>query len=1062
MRKLLFILPVLLWSLYSLGGGGTSSLVKSITLHPGVALEYSLGMKADSVIAVFKIWMSIDESDTLLPDQMFVKGPNIVMSKQRFNNYFSVETVNRDVIRTLDRLEKIEFFRVYFKDVNGRIYKYVDVSPSHKKLTEVALLPDGNLEQFSFYPSGSIFRRCNYIILPQDPKDESSTKWFGLSPLLSKDGKEEIYYETETLRARYYYKKGKLADSSYTEYYPNGKILRSFSIKANTITSYQWFDEQAKPIKNFENRKAFLWAVSKFEPKKNNKFAEISSENDLVYLKNLLFSTCGFSEKSSVTALNPTKAQTMEAFRSYIEKLQPGDNALIHFSGHGVYQAGFSEEYNSYNGIYLPCYDGGDQVGNLSPKSNVIFERELQDFFNQAKDKVGSSGQVIISMDVGGSGYLLSFVKQDSIQVAGNTKRGETNNVLYNIWNQSSVPVTIFTACLKGEYNFETTDDEGKALGSYTYAFFKALPFAASPIDLAESIKNIMRERRVPQTPGFVTNNSLGLFETKKTADASLPPLTITGDTYMLSIGISNYPKYGGLSFTNCAEDAKSFSSFFSSQFEDSRLAEKRKFNSFLLLDSSATRKNILAAINQILSNSKPGDYFIFNFSGYCRPLKDSSGRQVTYFIPYGLSDIGDSTTIIKEGISLKDLKDLFQLIPANNQLFITEAGSTEKFKGEFIQALVETSPTIAALSSQNRIFILPNGSGFDKFTCNGSTRQQGPINYFVTSLDKRLNIYGIFQEGIYANAINYALSGAAVKCNFISTAYFDIFFEKSYIQSLRDFLPEEMMRTRGGATMAAEQEKVAGGIAKKYALLIGNNAYSGKPDWGDLDGVPSKDVEDIATELEKNYGFEVKKIIDATADSIYQQVFNFSRILKSTDQLLIYVAGHGDFDEKFFDDGFIVCSNSLPVKQDPYRYTYIQYSKLSRMINRLPSRQIFMVLDVCFGGTFDERIARNKSRSITSDYEELGADVYLSEKLKFNTRLYLSSGGKREVPNGYKGSHSPFAQCFIRCLQGRGGSGKLITSTDFYQFVKKLPSGPLLGSFGDDEPGSEFIMLAK
>jgi hypothetical protein len=176
----------------------------------------------------------------------------------------------------------------------------------------------------------------------------------------------------------------------------------------------------------------------------------------------------------------------------------------------------------------------------------------------------------------------------------------------------------------------------------------------------------------------------------------------------------------------------------------------------------------------------------------------------------------------------------------------------------------------------------------------------------------------------------------------------------------------------------------------------------------------------------------------------------------------MIYIAGHGAYDERLFDDGFIVCANSKPEKDDPYRNSYIQYSKLSRMINKLPSRQILMVLDVCFGATFDERVARNKSRSKSNEYTDLSAENYLAEKLKVKTRLYLTSGGVKEVPNGYKGNHSPFAQRFLQCLQTKGGSAKILTATDFFQFVKMLPSGPRIGSFGDDELGSEFIMLAK
>ncbi|MEO5647084.1 MAG: hypothetical protein ABIQ56_01910 [Chitinophagaceae bacterium] len=118
------------------------------------------------------------------------------------------------------------------------------------------------------------------------------------------------------------------------------------------------------------------------------------------------------------------------------------------------------------------------------------------------------------------------------------------------------------------------------------------------------------------------------------------------------------------------------------------------------------------------------------------------------------------------------------------------------------------------------------------------------------------------------------------------------------------------------------------------------------------------------------------------------------------------------------------------------------------------------MILDVCFGGTFDERIARNKGRD--KNYDELDKESYFSEKMKKKTRLYLTSGGKKEVPDGYKGKHSPFALQLMTALRTKGAASKILTATDMYQYVKMLKSGPLLGSFGDDEVGTEFVMLAK
>jgi hypothetical protein len=121
--------------------------------------------------------------------------------------------------------------------------------------------------------------------------------------------------------------------------------------------------------------------------------------------------------------------------------------------------------------------------------------------------------------------------------------------------------------------------------------------------------------------------------------------------------------------------------------------------------------------------------------------------------------------------------------------------------------------------------------------------------------------------------------------------------------------------------------------------------------------------------------------------------------------------------------------------------------------------KQILVVLDVCFGGTFDEQVTRLSKRS---GYTEMAADAYLNNKLSLKTRLYISSGGKKEVPDGYKGKHSPFAYKLLEALRTAGGSYGLLSSGSMYEFVKKLPSEPLIGSFGDDEPGSEFLLIPK
>lgn len=107
-------------------------------------------------------------------------------------------------------------------------------------------------------------------------------------------------------------------------------------------------------------------------------------------------------------------------------------------------------------------------------------------------------------------------------------------------------------------------------------------------------------------------------------------------------------------------------------------------------------------------------------------------------------------------------------------------------------------------------------------------------------------------------------------------------------------------------------------------------------------------------------------------------------------------------------------------------------------------------MLDVCFGSTFDDRVAKdvsrktgnmydinspandedaliNASKSGGGNYADLNANVYIEGKLGKKTRVYITSGGKKEVPDVYAGKHFPFTQRLIMALQGKGGANNLL-----------------------------------
>ena len=55
-----------------------------------------------------------------------------------------------------------------------------------------------------------------------------------------------------------------------------------------------------------------------------------------------------------------------------------------------------------------------------------------------------------------------------------------------------------------------------------------------------------------------------------------------------------------------------------------------------------------------------------------------------------------------------------------------------------------------------------------------------------------------------------------------------------------------------------------------------------------------------------------------------------------------------------------------------------------------------------------------------------------------------------------------PFAAKILEALRNYGGNDKIITLPELMVYLEKINPEPRTGSFGDDEPGSDFVFVAK
>lgn len=240
----------------------------------------------------------------------------------------------------------------------------------------------------------------------------------------------------------------------------------------------------------------------------------------------------------------------------------------------------------------------------------------------------------------------------------------------------------------------------------------------------------------------------------------------------------------------------------------------------------------------------------------------------------------------------------------------------------------------------------------------------------------------------------------------------------------------------------------------KDYALIVAIDNYD---NFDDLVN-PVNDARSIETILKEKYGFQTELMTNATNDEILSKITDYNqKKFSPQDQLFVFFAGHGVFDETL-GEGYIVASNSL--KNDKGKSSYVSHILLRERLNNIKCEHIFLAMDVCFGGTIDPVLAKARAEEST---DEAMDQQYLVKKLSKRTRKFLTSGSKEYVSDGVPGKHSPFAEKFILALKEiGGGTGRILSLLELQTYFLKLASEPRFGSFGNDDPASDFVFVAK
>ena len=232
---------------------------------------------------------------------------------------------------------------------------------------------------------------------------------------------------------------------------------------------------------------------------------------------------------------------------------------------------------------------------------------------------------------------------------------------------------------------------------------------------------------------------------------------------------------------------------------------------------------------------------------------------------------------------------------------------------------------------------------------------------------------------------------------------------------------------------------------AKYYALIIAVEEYD-DPDINDLDQ-PLADATRFTTLLNNEYTFEREDITflrNPTKADIIGTLHQMRNVITKEDNLLIYYAGHGLWDEEMTTGYWLPkdATRSNPVN-------WLPNTDLTNYLNVLKSKHTLLIADACFsGGIFVSRAAFNNVMSVEKLY-------------KLTSRKAMTSGTLNEVPD-----KSVFIEYLLKRLESN--RKKYLPSEQLYSSMKEAvmnnsPNIPRYGTIqnvGDE--GGDFIFIRR
>ncbi|PWG04373.1 caspase family protein [Polaribacter aquimarinus] len=181
-------------------------------------------------------------------------------------------------------------------------------------------------------------------------------------------------------------------------------------------------------------------------------------------------------------------------------------------------------------------------------------------------------------------------------------------------------------------------------------------------------------------------------------------------------------------------------------------------------------------------------------------------------------------------------------------------------------------------------------------------------------------------------------------------------------------------------------KDKIDVGFGKYYALIIGVSDYKDES-IVDLNGEPTKDADALANVLTTKYSFSRQNVTvlkNPTENQIIKEFYNLRKKVGPNDNLVIFYAGHGNYDEAS-EKGYWMPSDA----EMEFEGNVILNTSIVSYIKSINSKHTLLIADACFSGSI-----LTKTRSFSK------ASNAVKAKYALPSRRAITSGTLTTVPN--------------------------------------------------------------